>query len=1095
MKTLRTNSLFILLLVIIAGISSSLVWGQLDEVQSLMLAPYQIPLRWDNVEGNPEWVEGVKPVYSFKKGMHIITLKPGQFVRVRVTSGRLLRIFNPCTPFTPYDVTMDISNGSGLYARLPVSVSDNFRSILGPVAWLEPQLVLVSRPIEQKEPIQIALFISRYEPLNELAPYRKIIPLGKGTVKMGRELYPAQQTFWTFKPGLARSVVVKGPTRFAFENRLAYSPYETKLSQAYQLKTFLDGQFFRTIQFESSQETESPVFVDRKVRVMGRARVGYIEIPPGKHVLAITATTHLYGRLLEQENPDYLFPQLNGPLLSAEVARQHLSPYLGERWALNSEQIKTNALSPAVSPSQKEYVSERILRDNTHREGGMLATSLMQITAMNHIDYPAIKTLADDFAGYHTFYRDIFPMNKMTGSDQYLAWFIASPLHNVGQQGKGLVLGEQFLQELLDRISGAFFNELPSPPPNRKALGYTYQLPPRATSTYLRIAVDSGRSSLGGQFYVQLGNNKPIAMHVAPNPELSINEYALTQGGGALDILAQLRGELLYGTLSAIFSENRMPAFLIPANVFEIPLPANVQEIKVWNSSPNCGRIRLAMQYRAAKPYTFSESEYKGTVHQLCSVKNVMNLFQKALRIPFAQGLNDVQREMQNNWVPLLRFLTAEYKQFSLSVSKSRSRDRKVDKINSASLDELHRQAKKLVSNHDWLPALEIWTKLEQDGSPRFRHEAQVNIVESLFHLGEGYLAEQNLRGYLLFSNDSSLRRWAARRLLSYYQSNQDIEAITTLSATLLFIHPDIVNAKRMVEILLEYNEPKLALMVGLTIPIQYRPLEPMLRAAYLAGWWETFNNLLVCLKSNTDRAFWQGLRAQQQGHMDEAVLAFDAAGARGRPWRNQIINGRNIIHELFSPDLNIRVKGIKDWARWQSEQPGPYVWNEDASVIRDYERMMTLYSVERDVYGKAFQGTKKRPVYLQIFGPVKVRLEVRPLMAINWKLPLDGWINVKEGNTLRLFPMNGIIASQGLKLIDHPKFLPGEKVFADFYLPPGIHHLKVDGGDNPILVRPLLFRPEIAILSLPPLTKDAVTAAFDGAMQAERPLKIPFFF
>ena len=38
------------------------------------------PLRWENIEAEPEWISGIKPKYDLWEQLHIIQLKPGKAV-------------------------------------------------------------------------------------------------------------------------------------------------------------------------------------------------------------------------------------------------------------------------------------------------------------------------------------------------------------------------------------------------------------------------------------------------------------------------------------------------------------------------------------------------------------------------------------------------------------------------------------------------------------------------------------------------------------------------------------------------------------------------------------------------------------------------------------------------------------------------------------------------------------------------------------------------------------------------------------------------------------------------------------------------------
>lgn len=1068
--------------------------AEIDDVQTRMLTQYELLLRWDNVKNNPEWVYGPLPSYSLHSGLYQVKLNPGESIKLRVPRNERLRILHQDSVIAKDDIVLEGSDGSGLYARLPLAISDDRHSLLSPIAYNEQELVRVSRPREKKSAIELAFFMSRHEKPDELAPYRGLISFNNHPLLMSSSLHAGSEPYWFLKAGSTHCVTVHGPARYAFESRLIYPATESHFIQTYQIHTFLDGTLMPIVDIETTEETSFPIYINASVKPVGRLQVGYIDVPAGEHKLALDVSANVFGRLLLQEQPDYLFSNLNAPDLTATTVLAQLKPSPQDIWHLTQADMHKAMTDESVSPTLKELTALRLVRDNSQREGALLGVELMQSTARKHIDYPAIQQVADNLEVFRTFYRDVYPSNVTSTSKQYMAWYIARHLHQFGEQGKGIVVGEQFLHRLLNLINNAYFFNLPTIDASKTSPSrYIYHIHPRSTTSRLRIVVDGASSVSGGSFYVKLGKNKPVIFHLHTPNELSRDEYALTKASSSLEILAQLRNELLYGTLSSIFGQSRINAPLIKANIYELTLPADANEVIVWRASKRPGDFFLALQYMTSKPFALTEMEYKSVVSQLPPRITVNSVFRRTIKKELGRRLSRSEKELENNWLPLRRFLKREYMNFSNGVNPNSKET--IDALSSLELSSLVKKAHMFSASAQWLPALEVWNTIKRSKNSEHHSEAEKGVVQSLINLGEHYLAEMELRQILLFSHDQNRQLWAYQQLFDMYQQQKDMGSLMMLSSASVHMHPGVYQRQQLFNVLLDNNEYEFALMVGLSLPRQKQNIEGMLRVTYQLGWWSTFNQLLQCLPASIDRAFWRGLQLMGQGHTTQALRAFNAASARGIPWKSQIFQGNKALEAILSSDKQTRMDGIHAWEQWQSSHPGPFKWQEDASVIRDSAGATLIYSIDRDIYATAFQGEHGKPVKMELIGPTGIRLEIRPLFSDKSPLHVDGWIHIKDQKNLRIFPINNNSPAQGLSLSHSTGLIPGRKILAEFDLGPGYHSLEVDAGSLPFLVRAYVKRPEISVPVLPFMNADTVKAAYHHQFTIRPISKLPCLF
>jgi outer membrane protein OmpA-like peptidoglycan-associated protein len=1202
----------------------------LDEVQVRLLQQYALPLRWDNVERKPQWVGGIRPSYDRQAGLHRVQLAPGESTTVRVARGEQVRVWRADGMLDAADLALEFSLGSGLYQRLPAALSEDHHGLLSRMSATAPYLARISRPRQASSALEVALFISRREPLGELAPYREVIALPGAAVQMRRGDQAAPQRYWQITPGQPQEVRLQGPARYALENRLAYPAHESALVQSYRVHAQLDGLPLATLEFETSAETAYPVYVNRKERVMGRSEVGYLEIPPGQHLLSLDSTVPLVARLLQQAQPDYLFATLNQPLRTAVQVRSDEAPFrllLSEQladparpfaqpkppdpaadtaplqlrlspWLAQAADLVRASQDQALTPSEKQSAALRLVRDNARREGGLLGAALMQESALQHPENPAVQTVANDLFGFHTFYRDLLPRDNLTSAGQHFARFIPRDLHALGEQGRGITQGEQHLQALLDRIPGAFFTEIPlhsgsSPvdvqssgadvkltlpadvlfdtdqsalkphyqslleeaaalirahrplhvrvightdsrasdsynqslserraqavagflarhginPASLQALGkgelqprasndsasgrqlnrrveillegahsstatpralpgyHRYALPARVEPSLLRVMVDASASATA-EFLLQFDDAEPMRMSVVATPELPADEYAPAQGDAALEMLAQQFGRTQTITTAGPYAARRLPGTLVRPRIMEIPLPSEVREVRAWRSEPDGPALQLALQYRAAKPFSLSELEYLAMRERAGDADQALAVFRRTLQSAVAAESQRGEQELANHWLPLVRALRSEHKVFTAPVVAAAPATTSVA-LTPAQQAELQSQAQAAEREGRWLVALERWGELVRRAPAPLAQHALLAQAAALLQLGEPYLAELQLRSLALHAGEADIRQRAIERLDSYYQSAGDAGNRVALWATLTQQQPTAPHLRRLVENLVDNSEHELALAIGLALPEAAQPREHLLRAAYQLGWWQAYAQLVAAVPSDEQRALWQGLAAMSQGRIDASRQLFTAATSAGEPWRAALDSAQALAQRHQQP----QPQDGADLQRWHSEHPGPFVWREEPQLVSDFAGSEMLYSIDRDAYSRAYLATADKPVRLQLMGPLRLRIEARPLHKAAGTEPLDGWLRLKDASGLRLLPISNNLPATGLQLTGRSELAPGRNVSGEFDFGPGPHEVELSAGALPVLLRILARRPEMAIPLAPPLS------------------------
>ena len=602
--------LFVLLLM--AGLFPAPADAELDVVQAEMVAGDTLPMRWDNIEGAPWYVTGEAPAYSTQEDMHLVELNAGDMVTVRLPVYEMLRIYRPDGTLLPTDVQVSLSNGTGLYARWQPQRSHDGHSLLVAPQASDSMLVRIQVPANGQTR-RLALFISRHESLGKIAPYRGVVSLEGETVGIRRADQRGSRTFWVIKANQPVTVRLRGPARYVLENRFQYGAQETALNQNYQVEVHMDGRLLRLMEFESSIDSTRQVYVGNRYfpggseRAVGQLQAGYLEIPDGEHEIRLVSNANLYARLLEQEDPDYLFPDWNAPVPDAGQIRRKLSAEAPtSAWQLKAEDIRQRLAQ--ASPAEMEIMARRIMQDNHYRDGGLVGAMLMRQYAARHPEYPRARVIADLMFARHTFYRDLFPSPAPESLQKEFFWFVPRHLNNPSDSLAGQVIEAQHLRASLFSVSGAYFMSLPRAV-HAPEQALQFSVPRRSAPSVLRVSTGVAGRGAEQHFWLQFDDRPAIAMRVAAGvPELDADQFAPSRAEAAFRRLSEQFGEQDATTLGGAYGSYRMPARLVDVASLELPLPAGVQRIRIWQDGHS--QLSVALQYRAASRFKMSEASY-----------------------------------------------------------------------------------------------------------------------------------------------------------------------------------------------------------------------------------------------------------------------------------------------------------------------------------------------------------------------------------------------------------------------------------------------------------------------------------------------------
>lgn len=1049
--------------VVLALIASAGVCGETDVMQLRLLEPYSMPLRWDNVEDEPYWVNGVSPHDNRDWNMETVTLSPNRWVTVLLPAYQTLRLFRPDQKLDAGTIEVYSSAGSGLNVKQTLEASEDGHSLLLSPQSDQPLVVRIEKSCCRLGDAEFAMFVSRTEPLNDISPYRDLMLSPAKWCLLGQRPLTPPELYNHLSARSAHRFDVRGPARILLKSRLEYEKEAADVLQNFRFQYWFDGDEARkqTRTISTEAEKRRVITVNGSVIVAGREEQSFIEVPSGSHRLYLQSDRPNYVQLLAQTEHDYLFEGLNKPELSVAQIRKR---GILARSELHAAEEKAKALA----------------RDNSRRSAGLAAGNLLRDAAAKRRDYPHGITEAEYFSRAATFYRDLMPSKKAETADQYMAYFMPESLQGINKPDRHAVLAEQLVGDALKHLSQGFFTTLKRP---GNAGGNEYVLPEQQTEGELRIAIDK---SICHQDYlhIEIDRDNYYDLRLDCPSEIGQDGKVRALGEAAL-LTAQQKFFDKRPTLNSYFAAYSEPAKLIPAAVYELPLPASARTLKVWRSSSAEQSMPVALQYRTGRSYALTEQSYLYLLNNFSASANgrrflIEYLSQSGGNGPaiHAASLNQIDdKQLINQWAALKRLLVSEFNLYRASISDAEIQTE--TETDSTQAGKFIALAQKSEDKQLWLDALEYWSEAANRTAGLTHSRAQFHQALMLKKLGEDYLAD-NLFRYLTLHADEEVAENSVGELNRAYQVQQNDAGLLMLSATIFLHRPDDAHAKQLLTALLANGEYRFALLFGLAYGNSI-PAEGLLTAAYRLEWWETFDHLMD-KQPPEQRQFWIGLKAQHSGNFDGALTAWQSMAEK--KWRDYLQQGLQLQEALTHSPANAGQTMYEQWAIWQQKNPGPRVWESALWHIKDYAAYDTYYSIERDIYSQGFRAEPARPGVLKLLGPATLNFQIRPMHRLDQsERALDGWVDIEDNGSNYRYPFLNNTRSQGIQVIGAQNLQVGSLVNLTYRVGLGMHEIKLSSAQAPLSISVQEQRPELAINVLPPLTAETWAAMFSAAL------------
>ena len=1064
-------------------LASAVMSAQVDEPQLAVLDEYETPYRWENVEGAPVWLEGQTPHRVWRSGLHVIELEPGEFATVRLPAGGVLRAYRLDDVWRPDEVQFFRSDGQGLWAEGDPVRSKDGRSLVDvdDRGRHQAQLVRVERSSEQPGPIRFALFVGRYHTFGAIVPERERIEGPEEGISIRRPQRRDEDRFWPLATNQAWTVEIEGPKILELQSRFRYPATEARAQQSYLIRATLDDAYERWIDHYTGAEN-GRMLVGEKEEPVGRLRLGYLHVPEGRHVLKIEASAPLYVQLLARRRHDFLLSGLNEPKWdwTRTLDNTPWKPRPNSSKPEPAEVSRADAvrtIEDGATLAKQMQVAHDAARNNRYRGGGLLGWRLAATEAARRPDAPRLASYADELRAFHTFYRPLLPETETRGAGQSYSRFLGRSLANLGESHREIFVAEQHLPDSIRNVGAGYFHAVPE----RQRDASVYFVPRQSAPSILRLAVDLDSGASETHLWVQLAHHRPRHLRVTPAAALSSTELRAPQPLGGLAVLDRREPYVAEVTLAGPISRWSTPAPLRRVATAELALPAGVEEIRVWSNQSST--LRVALDYRTARPYALSETAYRSMTRRAGGSASVATLFHELVvngSDPPPNATYEV-KELASHLEPAARLLRNRIRGFETPVRPRHQPD--LDTIDDGWSGSIAETAALYEAEAQPLLALEAWSRTTHAMSLDLRLDAFRGQLRTLQSLGESFLRGQLLRATYLFSPEQDIRDAALDHLLDSAEGEAELFTLRVLEWRR---SPNVENLRALILASLPIGEYEMALVLGLMIDPAERPVRELLRAAYQLDWWTVYEEL-ACQLDETERGFWSGHRALKFGRVDEALQQFQHAGRAGEEIVSAVHTGRDISHRLRDGDRT----AVLAWERWQAGHPGPRTWSEAAPLINDFAGTTQVYNIGRDLYSRFYRATPTRPVSLRVLGPVRLRLETRPLLPSNDGEPVDDWLFIRKPGRLQVEPINANRPTAELRLIGPETGTTlGRSVATEFDVEPGLHEIEIYGGTLELLIRVFAERPEMPVGILPALTPETLRAALTGDVLVASPVR-----
>ena len=1089
------------LFALVFGGGSETVAQQLDASRQSRV-PIRAPLLWENVQDSCQYVRGILPKHSIKRRLSLVTLKPGEYTEFLVPAHEMIRVKSCCNEqLSTESLQVWTSNGSGIFRLQNSAVSSEDHSLLAVPDHSGVSVASVRRPPTAAGSITIAVFTSR-RTSNRLLDYYQCPVLGAAQcVRISDDITGKKRKYCLLQQDRRHVFQAKTPARIRIETRLQYDQDQSQ-EQNYNVRVYAGGVLKRILVFDTLPQRRHRNFVDGCERLIGRREFAYIDLDCDGQPLEIEISRPAYVRINSvglnlcrpQVNQIFSLPALdhankcvscwNIPKFDpAQVSS--VNSFLNEQHA----NLFVENCEPKWNPYLVQQGLQRLARDNQIPDGGLTAYMWMRAIATRHYgdadfgDEISVPELADRLRE-RTFYRDMLPFQSYPREMMRLAAprkvsFPVQKIRRPKQKVTETIVGQQHIEEALERLPTATLFRLPTDCRNNgHHQKLHYRKPDNLGPSMLRLVVDQQCMQAPAWVNVQYDDRPPIRLRVNKLRSLGFDRYVPGRAEAALASYAHVHNRYDAAIVGGPFNVVNETTKFTDAATTELMLPTAVKNISVWAESDGGSELYIGLQHLAGRYYDLSESAFRSN----------LEVSEKDAHVQVHAFAND---ELNNASIDLKRMLISAWRRVKNSIRTSDQLRASSEIWGEFETDEAMQNALKLASANDWVPAIEKLTELIHHTKGHERQQAILARNNALESTGEFFLANRERLGWFEHEKDPQFRTALLDQAIS--QARENAQAPFAVEELLSYSTVEQATVQSELDMAREFLKNGHYRFALFSLPDD-APLELTsdiaLRCCFQLRWWKTLEEILSKIDDRETSSLWLGLKALRLGQYERAHALLTSAGEAGHQWLVHWEAGHKVFQKLVSDQSNNWIQAIPEWEAWQASHPGPRVWQAEPWAIKAFDGAAVVYSRERDLRAQHFLTDADSPATIQIHGPVRIRIEARPIHTPGIARPVQDWLTLSSAGRIQRVPVINNHVSNLLEVEGNEELSVGGRVFLDVDLPAGLNELKLSAADSPLLFRLLALRPELKSPVLPTIGEVTMAASLQGKFGAQNRCK-----
>ena len=1053
---------------------------ELDETRQFRL-PAKAPLHWENVYNGGQYIRGIQPSSTVGRQIAKVKLLPGEATEFFVPAHEIIRVVS-CdgTHLSEQEVEVWNSNGTGLYRRQVSAIAKDGRSMISAPDQANISTAKVYRPATATGPLCVSIYTSRrIRP--ELLDYYQCRVSGLGaSVEISDDNATVKQNYNLLAENTNCEVPVNGPTRLRLEARLQFgNDYQQR--QSFWLQVYLDGVLHRIYTFDTVPQKLTRVFVDGCEKLVGRREFAYVDIDQDAKI-EIKSSHPVYLRV-DGVGLNLCRPQWNRnlDLPTWQNSQKSISNWnapefdpasaaLNQSFLYEDENTRQQLADPLFDPYLNQQRIHQIARDNQIQHSGLRAYMWIRALATMHYGDSnfrgeiSIPDMAKRIRERYTFFRDLLPAKLDNHREPRRVSFPMRQIRKVRTQRlTETIVGEQHAGEAASWLptTTLFRCSTVDEPVLR------YRVPRKLGTSLLRVVVDQTHLQESVRLMVQYDDRVPIQMAIHCQDALPNSAFIPSRPEAAIASLNKIYERYNSGPVGGPFGVWSNPQPTIKAATDELLLPSHIREVKIWLESDHNTSVHVGLQYMDARPFQLSESSYK-RISLLEQFSN--NTAEQAF----------ASRELENHTLALQRLLIAHSLHFTSSLERSDQVSDPTDIWDNDLVEQQFELAKSLANQLQWAGAIEALSKVIDHSTGESRNSAIVARIHALESMGENFLAKLEKHGWLQFSPNEALRQ----SLLEMLIQENEVKNPELHERDLAFValqQEDEIHALRLSRQLLENGKHEYALLVLPSFKATPATEDIILRCSFQMQWWQLFDETVNGLGDERKQSLWKGLKEMRLGRFRKAHGLLQTSAELGQDWLRHWEQGHLIFQRLSNSNFAARMSAMEEWENWQRNHPGDRHWTALDEAIQECVGTESVYNQIRDIRTQFYLANPEQPGKLCVHGPVRIKLECRPIHAANEQRPLQDWLRIVNGESVSKIPIINNYGSRMLTLEGNPQFLPGQRVVTEIDLPAGLNCLELFAEKSNLLFRVQVERPEIQSPVLPVINEATLAAVVKG--------------